>query len=371
MTTFQRWTVAFFAALLIPLASGQEPDGSASGSESPAGQTGEQSATIELATGSWADRLTQQQETTPAQWLRLYSQSGGDSNLGIWMRGYPFASSDGQYAAQNEAEIKTYETLKMAYEFIERPYLRRQLQLKDDQGLFIVQADAAGAGYQLGFRDGDLVLRVDDTPVDTQYDFVIALTEHLGSEQEVEIHRDGEPQELVVRLELQGEDDKRYLLGVSTEEISELVKTQLGIESGVAVTEVTEGTAAAEVGLTPFDVIVAIDDQPIDSTDDLKNSIQKSGGASIDISLIRNGKKRTIEVAPRLMEERTPLQVRGEDVVQLFTPVQRANLSYLNPLLLHHQPLVVEHPEAPSVDKLDAILGKLGELEQKIDRLAK
>ena len=197
-----------------------------------------------------------------------------------WLRPLPFASDDSQYAAENADEIQTYQDLEMSFKYIEEPYLRKQLRLKDEEGLIVLEARPSGEGFRNGFRDGDLILEVDGASIDTQYDFVIALTQNGGrrtQSRDSSRWRTAGVESDVVRA--QGTLAKRALFyrGV-VEELSDLVKSQLGIEGGVGLSTLGDGSAAAQAGLVVHDVIVQANDTATNSMDDLARLLRTRKG---------------------------------------------------------------------------------------------
>ena len=67
--------------------------------------------------------------------------------------------------------------------------------------------------------------------------------------------------------------------------------------SGALVQDITEGTAAEEAGLQPQDVIVAIDDDPVDYSNQLQQLVaRKRPGDRVRIEYFRDGERRETEV---------------------------------------------------------------------------
>jgi len=101
-------------------------------------------------------------------------------------------------------------------------------------------------------------------------------------------------------------------LGVSVATVSDSLASDLGLVAGVEVTEVRNGTPAAEAGFraatdsttvdgqsypTGGDVITEIDDRPITSGAELQSAIDaKRPGDTITIKYSRDGKSTTVEV---------------------------------------------------------------------------
>jgi hypothetical protein len=287
---------------------------------------------------------------------------------------FPYTSADGQYAAQREEEVKTYDELQMNFQYMEQPFWRKQLKLADGEGLIVLEARPEGEGFRQGFRDGDIIVTVDQEPIDTQYDFVIAVTDHRGNPQDVTIRRDGEPLNLVVKLTETPDGDVRYVLGISVEPISELLQAQLKTSAGVAITGIQPDSAASAAGLQVHDVIVAMNGTEILTLDNLKQVVQEAKSQPIDVALIRKGKRISIEVTPKKDEHRVAVTA---DVKLVHTVPHFARV----PLLTHTPTNAYgEWRLAPAVEAADVaveptsesatILEKLTQLEAKIDRLA-
>jgi putative serine protease PepD len=101
-------------------------------------------------------------------------------------------------------------------------------------------------------------------------------------------------------------------LGVGVAEISESVAEELGIPAGVEVTDVREGTPAAEAGLeaatgsatvdgqsypTGGDVITAVDGEAVKTGAELQNAVDaKRPGDSISITYTRDGRSHTADI---------------------------------------------------------------------------
>lgn len=97
-------------------------------------------------------------------------------------------------------------------------------------------------------------------------------------------------------------EQPKYWIGVSTEELGELVRAQLKLDEGVglAVIRVVDDSPAKEAGLELHDVIVRVDETPMSEFAKLSEAVQKAGdaGEALSIEIVRKGKRRTIEVTP-------------------------------------------------------------------------
>ena len=86
-------------------------------------------------------------------------------------------------------------------------------------------------------------------------------------------------------------------LGIEPAPVTREVAAQLGLDqaAGVLVMEVGDGTLAARAGLQPGDVIVRLDDKPIDTVEDLFGELrQHRPGDRVTLTLIRDGREQQI-----------------------------------------------------------------------------
>ena len=97
---------------------------------------------------------------------------------------------------------------------------------------------------------------------------------------------------------------RRPWLGISGGPISEQLSETLGIKQGVAVTQVISGSPAKQVGIQAFrsptdqgDVILAVDDTPVASVDDMVAYFnRKRPGDDVTILINRGGTEMRIKV---------------------------------------------------------------------------
>ena len=76
---------------------------------------------------------------------------------------------------------------------------------------------------------------------------------------------------------------------------------ELATDRGALVTQVEPGSPAEQAGIKPGDVVVAIDEQTIDSSADLRNTVGLvRAGSPISITVIRDGERHTVRttIAP-------------------------------------------------------------------------
>jgi membrane-associated protease RseP (regulator of RpoE activity) len=97
--------------------------------------------------------------------------------------------------------------------------------------------------------------------------------------------------------------EERYMIGVQCEPVSDVLRSHLRLgEHGLLVIDVREETPAAEAGLQVNDIVVAIADKELGSSEDLVKSIVDSDGNPLTLNILRSGEKQVVTVTPRKMK---------------------------------------------------------------------
>lgn len=92
---------------------------------------------------------------------------------------------------------------------------------------------------------------------------------------------------------------RRGRLGVIIQDVTPELAEALDLDSaeGAVITQVQPGSAAEEAGLTAGDVVVAIDDNPVINSAEMRNRIGLTPiGEDVEISYFRDGRRRTVAV---------------------------------------------------------------------------
>jgi serine protease DegQ len=108
--------------------------------------------------------------------------------------------------------------------------------------------------------------------------------------------------EVVAQL-LEHGDVQRGRIGIAIQDVTPGLSQALELttDRGALVTQVEPGSSAEQAGIAAGDVIVAIDDTPIDGSADLRNAIGLiRAGESVAVTTLRDGERRTVNatVAP-------------------------------------------------------------------------
>ena len=154
-----------------------------------------------------------------------------------------------------------------------------------DQPPCIGYVVAGSEGDRHGFRGGDCIQTIGDTPVATWEAMGAALISHAGAPLPVVVERNGEP--LVLTLP----SDHGALEGLQS--IGLLPRQEAVIGS------LMPNMPADAAGLQVGDQIVALDDRPVTSWYDLRTLIQEFGARSVPVRLLRDGEELTVMLTPR------------------------------------------------------------------------
>jgi serine protease Do/serine protease DegQ len=113
----------------------------------------------------------------------------------------------------------------------------------------------------------------------------------------------------------------RGYLGISTDNLTPDVAEQLGLPrttKGVVITDIYQNSAAEKAGLRRPDVLVALDNQPIASSEELRLSVaQMPPGSTIKLQVLRDGKETTVNVTLDKFSEKTNELFTGVEVKPL------------------------------------------------------
>jgi len=127
----------------------------------------------------------------------------------------------------------------------------------------------------------------------------------------------------------------RGYLGVTTETVTADIAEQLGLPKdakGVAITDISPDSPAEKAGLKRSDVILAINEKPVGSLEELRLVIaQMLPESKAKIKLMRDSKERTVEVTLGKLSEKPNELLAGVNVTQLTDEVRK--MSGLEPRL--------------------------------------
>lgn len=181
--------------------------------------------------------------------------------------------------------------------------LAESFGLDRPMGALIAQVAPGGPADKAGLRSGDVIVNFDGEDIMTSGELphIVGLMAP-DSVAKVKIVRDGEDKTIRVKVGGLEADDSLSLssdaasdgrggpLGLVVEDVGDEALERYGISGGVAVREVLPGSAAAEGGIRPGDVITLLESTPVKSVSAYNKAVAKlKKGSSVRVRLIRRG----------------------------------------------------------------------------------
>jgi serine protease Do len=171
--------------------------------------------------------------------------------------------------------------------------------LKKAQGALVAAVEAKSPADKAGVKTGDIILAVDGRAIENSIDLPRVIGEtRPGTTVNLKVWRQGETQELraslseapaekVARADTESKV-KPSKLGLALRPLTEEERKQIEAEGGLLV-EQSEGPAA-RAGVQAGDVILAFNNQPVKSVDQLRRLVDRSRG-SVALLIQREGNK--------------------------------------------------------------------------------
>jgi serine protease Do len=178
------------------------------------------------------------------------------------------------------------------------------------EGVFVMQVTPGGPSEKAGMKEGDVITAINGKPVADGNQLVGTVTSTpLGSSLNVTVEREGRHHDLkVVVADLaqifpeqygNGSEDSvkseptTVKFGMQIQNLTEQQADRLGInqKTGVQVMSVEPGSFSDDIGLLPGDVIVSINRQPVNSTEDIaKFSSTLKPGDAVQFRVLSKGR---------------------------------------------------------------------------------
>lgn len=161
------------------------------------------------------------------------------------------------------------------------PELAERFGLKEPKGALVTEVMAGSPAEKAGFKKGDIIVKFDDKEVPNSY----VLRRLVGSTPpgkrvKVEALRKGKPITLWVTLG-ESEAERQAMLsedwGFQVQEITPDIASHIGINEGVLVAEVDPQSPAGQAGISPGDVIIEIENQPVRNLEDFQKLMAQYG----------------------------------------------------------------------------------------------
>ncbi|WP_457598179.1 DegQ family serine endoprotease [Hydrogenimonas sp.] len=156
------------------------------------------------------------------------------------------------------------------------------------EGAVILDVEKGTPAMKAGLRRGDLIVRVDDTPIKDASDLKNAIgSVPPGKEVTLTFERNRKTKSVSVTLakfpdsRIGGGDEKGFVEGLALQTLTEQMRRQMGIPEdieGVIVTDVKPESPADKAGFMPGDIIIQIEDTMIKKAGDIEKAMKKYPG---------------------------------------------------------------------------------------------
>jgi len=188
------------------------------------------------------------------------------------------------------------------------PDLAKQFDLKDEQGVLLVDIVEGGPADKGGLKRGDVIIEYDGKKVDSPFGLrnLVAATKP-GSTVKLRLLREGKEMTISVTVEeisaeqqaLAGGPADNSLKGVTVQTVTDQILQSLGISKkvkGVVVSAVSDDSPAAGV-LTKGDIIIELNRKPVENVDQYKAILSKiDKSQTILLLIVRNNVSQYITI---------------------------------------------------------------------------
>jgi len=197
------------------------------------------------------------------------------------------------------------------------PSLAKAFKLSDTRGAMIREVSPGSPSAKAGLQTGDVVTAVDNVPVLDSNSFRLRISRTApGATVHLKVFRDGGTRDVAVTpMKRPGDPEKddnaqpastegkpSVLKGLSIDDLSADVARQLRLApntTGVVVTDVESGSAAAEAGLRSGDVIQHVNRKPVANAQEFNQALRQAGNETVVFLVNRGGQTQFLAVEPR------------------------------------------------------------------------
>jgi len=180
------------------------------------------------------------------------------------------------------------------------PGLAKSMGLKEAKGALVAQVVPGSPAEKAGIEQGDVITEFDGKTVADSKDLprIVASTP-VGKTVTVTLSREGKTTERQVKLgeleekgvEVSKGTSSHKTLGIGIQNLTPEIAKELGVKkgSGVVVTQVEPGSAAAEAGIQTGDVIQEVNRKPVKNVEDFVQKVEKAKDKDSVLLLIQRG----------------------------------------------------------------------------------
>jgi serine protease Do len=163
----------------------------------------------------------------------------------------------------------------------------KDLGIDKSEGVYVDGVNKGSAGDEAGLKNKDVITRINGFTVNSSPELQEQVAKYRpGDKISVEFIRDGKVQQTTVQLKnkfntvaaVENSKDILNDLGINVENLTAKEMSQLGVESGVKITDLKSGKLAQSTDIRKGFVITQIDDQPVRNVEDFINILKDKSG---------------------------------------------------------------------------------------------
>ncbi len=166
------------------------------------------------------------------------------------------------------------------------PELAKSFGLKSAKGVLISDVVKGSPSEEAGLLRGDVMLRFDDKEIENAHKLSqMAAATAPNSRVKIDLFRNGKEQTILLKVGAMPEEEQKIVSpeeqsdwGMMVQELTPQLAQQLGLESGttgVVISDIKEGSPAAEAGLRSGDLITEVNRTAIKNLNDYQQALQK------------------------------------------------------------------------------------------------
>jgi serine protease Do len=182
------------------------------------------------------------------------------------------------------------------------PDMAKAFGLGQGGGALVGDVTSNGPAAKSGLQRGDIVLKLNGTPVTGPDDLSLRVSEMApGSVAHMQVYRNGQTQELNVTLGEYPENGQPgpatpgaapALKGLQVQNLTPSITQQLGLPAGtfgVVVTNVDSDSSSAEAGIKQGDVIQEVNHKPVHNVDEFEHAVAGLANQPVLLLVDRGG----------------------------------------------------------------------------------
>jgi membrane-associated protease RseP (regulator of RpoE activity) len=185
--------------------------------------------------------------------------------------------------------------------------LRAHLKLPGDQGLVVTALDPHSPAALAGIRQNDVLLKLGETALGKPGDLDEALKAAGDKPAPLSLLRHGKPLTLKVQPRVRvtlgpvQPEPPALWIGVTVAPIEPALRAHLDLpqKQGLLAVEVVKDGPAARADVRAHDILLSLDGEALRDQAKLIELVQAKGGKALSLELVREGKKRTVEITPQ------------------------------------------------------------------------